>query len=505
MTLLADNLENYDQEIEDKLDVPMDEDFESGDELEEDGKGDSGEESFMEDSDLEDQALSDNDDDDNNEQPETENTKNDLTDTVETTTNPNKKKKKKSGESKKVGAHRQKKLIHTLLKRAKIYEIRKLTRRVKTLSSAKGTAEQIEKNKRKVERLSQEITCIREFMIDQLTDRMITIFKKKAEGIDAKMWESCETPSKTNDLIQVLTESKEEGSLNSVAFLKMMSSKDVLCKFQRISKGESLTTKPKKKKGKGNKPPNSSTGARPPMKTTQKTENESTEGAESAIADNSNSKIKSSENKNKSNDKGTVAKPQKKTVMKKDSFFVDHEVEANESDLDGASDISDEEFTAPVMFDSTNPDIQLRKKNRMGQRDRKRLQDIKHGRQSSDVNGFYSRGRGRGGAPGRFSRDRNFGGHDRRNFNSRSRGGGFGRDGYNRGSRGGRGDSRGRGRGDFRGRSSTTRGSGNFTRKAPIVAKKVDETLHPSWQAKQKQKAQQGIGGFAGTKITFED
>merc|ERR1712150_83554 len=34
---------------------------------------------------------------------------------------------------------------------------------------------------------------------------------------------------------------------------------------------------------------------------------------------------------------------------------------------------------------------------------------------------------------------------------------------------------------------------------------KVDKNLHPSWQAKQKLKAQQGITEFSGTKITFED
>ena len=450
---------------------------------------DSGEENdiLMEDSDLEDQLS------DENEQPETE-----TNDTTAVGVSSKSNKKKKSKESKKVGSHRQKKLIHTLLKLAKIYEIRKLTRRINTLKSAKGTDEQIAKNNRKAERLSQEITCIREFMIDQLTERLITIFKKKAEERDTKLWESCESPSKTNEMIQILSETKEEGSHVNIAFLRMISSKDVVGKFQKIFRGENLNSKPKSKKkgkGKGVRPQ----GTKQIKKAKQMTVNNAVK--EDGVENERDGESQSANND--TNEKKTLVKP-KKIKMKKDSFFVDHEIEVD-SDSDDASDISgdgEEEFTAPVMFDTTNPDIQMRKKNRMGQRDRKRIQDKKHGRySSSDVNGFRDRGRGRDGGTDRFSQDRRFSGQNRRNFNNRGTGG-YERDGY---SRGGRDRGRGRGRGDFSGRGSV-RGSSNFTRKALAPPpKKVDETLHPSWQAKQKQKARQSITGFAGTKITFDD
>lgn len=96
------------------------------------------------------------------------------------------------------------------------------------------------------------------------------------------------------------------------------------------------------------------------------------------------------------------------------------------------------------------------------------------------------------------------------------RGGGFGRGrgDFNRGTDRGRGsfDRGGRGRGDFsrgtdRGRGSFDRGGrgrGSFDNPKPPP---MDETnLHPSWQAKRKQKVQiSATSSQAGKKITFDD
>ena len=51
---------------------------------------------------------------------------------------------------KKIGPQKQKAVIHTLFKKARVYEIRKITRRIEKLKKLKGTNEQKAKNMRKV-------------------------------------------------------------------------------------------------------------------------------------------------------------------------------------------------------------------------------------------------------------------------------------------------------------------------------------------------------------------
>jgi len=396
---------------------------------------------------------------------------------------------------KKIGPQQQKKLIHTLFKRAKIYEIRKLTRRITTLKSAKGTDEQVAKNQRKADRLSKEIECMREFMIDKLVERSIVVFKGKAESDDTKLWESCQTPTKTNDMIQVLAES-EADHLQDIAFLRMLSSKDIVGKFQRISQGENLLSrnrKKKKKKSKG-KP---SKGDKAPIENDDKEENSAPKKDSITKKTNTKPKEKAQSTKassekvqkeNKSIEKDVVSKPTKPKKMKKDSFFVDHEVEGTDSGDNESMISDDEEFTAPVKYDASNPDILNPKKNRMGQRERKKLQDKKYGREPSDRGSSRGRGfsRGRGGQPRGGNQSRGGGRFDRGQGRGGFRGG-RGREGFNGNTRGG------------------MRQQASFGSKSQAVVKKVDENLHPSWQAKQKQKAQQSITGFSGTKITFDD
>ena len=478
-----------------------------------------------------------------------------------TTQSENGKPKKKSKKNAKknsdnlISLQRQRRLIHSLLKKAKIYEIRKLTRRINTLKAAKGTEEQRAKNQRKAERLTKEIGAIREFMIDQLTNRTIAIFKGKGEEIDNELWESCESPIKTNDMLQILS-TKEGDHTASIAFLRMLSSKDIVSKFQRIAKGENLliemgkmkSKEAKKRKRKDAKkaaknsnkaksndvniemkndatidteidsgittdvvvdkpsvdqPDHLNSSSEKPQKTERKQKPNKdfddvklTTNVEKKSTKKMNDKLPKTEkdkpNANTNNAKQKVSKEKgkevpKKTKVKRDDFFVDHMIEVSGDEADSGSS-SEDEFSAPVVNDTPNPTIRAQKKNRMGQRDRKRLLDKKYGRENTNT---YQRrdfnGRGRGG--GNRGNSRGMG----RGFSSQR--GGF---------RGGRGMGRGFSsqREGFRGGRGGLSGSRSMK---PAPKKEVDVNLHPSWQAKQRQKAQQSISGFAGTKITFDD
>jgi len=459
------------------------------------------------------------------------------------------KKKLIKKDNKLIAPHRQRRLIHSLLKKAKIYEIRKLTRRINSLKAAKGTEEQRAKKQRKAERSSKEIAAIREFMIDQLTSRTIAVLKGEGEDSDKELWESCESPIKTNDMLQILS-TKDGDHTASIAFLRMLSSKDIVCKFQRISKGENLLIEMGKNKSKEAKKNKNKKAKKPSNKVQSDYDTNRTEITNATLIktemanmintevvvdkvfvepddhvisssekpkkverkqmpnDGSNN-LKLKSNAEKKNLKKTIenlqkterkqkpdsnlsnkklkineqVKSQKKSRVKRDDFFIDHviEVSGDEADTSGGDSdgSSEDEFTAPVLNDTPNPDIRNPKKNRMGQRDRKKLLDKKYGRENNS--------------------------YQRRDFNGRGRG---------RGSDSGRGRSMGRGfSAPPRGGSRSSRGgfSGDRRRGFPVnriqppPKKEVDVNLHPSWQAKQRQKVQQSISGFAGTKITFDD
>ena len=413
-----------------------------------------------------------------------------------------KKKKKKA-------PYKQKPIIHTLLKRAKIYEIRKLTRRSNMLRSAKGTEEQQTKKQRKADRLRKEIEAIREFMIDELTERTASALRGKNENeLYNEMWEACADPIKVNDMIQILSNKAEE-NFSDIAYFRMLSSKDVVEKLKRIASGENMsTTKPrKKKKGKNNK--DLKQPKKPGVKSGEDKQKPISLGDNQASDENSDIEMKSKLDVNKENEtekiekrsfeKKNITKSKKKenTVRvdknktekieeetnpgkeiskqkakrtKKDDFFMDHSVEVSDDENSTGAEEDEEEFTAPVINRTDNPDIVPKKKNRMGQRDRKRLQDIKHGRNDPRQRNSF-RGRGSDGGRGRGGRT-----------------------------------SRGRGS-SYNNRENGIRGRGSSFSKPRVAEKKkeVDESLHPSWQAKQRQKNQQSISGFSGTKITFDD
>ncbi|XP_057303461.1 serum response factor-binding protein 1-like [Hydractinia symbiolongicarpus] len=379
---------------------------------------------------------------------------------------------------KKVGPQKQKKLIHTLLKKAKIYEIRKLTRRIETLRKLKGTEQQIEKNNRKVEKLLKEIDAMKSFIIETLTERTVDVFKNSAEEEYREIWRACEEQKNVEALLQTLSRAENsDEKYSKMAYLRMLSSKDIVGKLKLISLGVNINPKKDKNRSKRalkkNKKNEISKKIRKQKKKEPTTENKATEPhvetkSEVTSENKSQATDKKLKNKKESKDisnesKGGRGKENttEKTVRKKkrnvDSFFLDGAVTLTDSGDD--SEAEDNEFSAPV--DESKVKTHALKKNRMGQRQRKKLLETRLGKRPNSNISTKDR------------RDRNF--SRKPLFSRRSNSGGFRKQDVE-----------------------------HKTRRVKTEKKDVDKTLHPSWQAKQKQKAQQHIVAFAGTKITFD-
>merc|ERR1711962_227096 len=148
---------------------------------------------------------------------------------------------------KKIGPQRQKKEIHICMKKGKKFEIRKLTRRIAVLRNLKGTEEQKAKNARKVEKLLLEIQAMKEFMMDELTERVVNIFKGTCEEIYTDIWTAAQSKQDFEKMLQKLSNGVDDKKYENIAFLRMVSSKDILSKLQMVSSGMNIK-KPKSKK-----------------------------------------------------------------------------------------------------------------------------------------------------------------------------------------------------------------------------------------------------------------
>lgn len=346
--------------------------------------------------------------------------------------------------TRKIGPQKQKKEIHTYLKKAKKFEIRKLTRRITTLRNLKGTDEQKAKNNRKVEKLLQEIQAMREFMIDQLTERVVNIFKTKGEQIYLDIWNAAQDHKDFEKMLQTLSNGDDSNKYENIAFLRMLSSKDILCKLKMICSGTNIKKqKSKKALQKQRRKYNQKTkklrkiGIDGPADKTKLTK-ETTDDIAMETTDNQVEPTKNLKSEKKEKSK---VKKQKKSKQVVDSFFLPADKTASHND----DTSSDEEFSAPV--DEAQV-VVAKKKNRMGQRRRKMLVERSH------VKTMTEKSKGRQGS------------RPRQSSNVHKR-----------------------------------------TKLLGISKKDIinDEKLHPSWKAKQKLKSQQGITEFSGTKITFDD
>merc|ERR1712168_1656409 len=148
---------------------------------------------------------------------------------------------------KKIGPQRQKKEIHICMKKGKKFEIRKLTRRIAVLRNLKGTEEQKAKNARKVDKLLLEIQAMKEFMMDELTERVVNIFKGTCEEIYLEIWTAAQSKQEFEKMLQKLSNGVDDKKYENIAFLRMVSSKDILSKLQMVSSGMNIK-KPKSKK-----------------------------------------------------------------------------------------------------------------------------------------------------------------------------------------------------------------------------------------------------------------
>merc|ERR1712013_855216 len=164
------------------------------------------------------------------------------------------KKNKKKGKAaeivvskKKICPQRQKKEIHICMKKAKKFEIRKLTRRITVLRNLKGTDEQKAKNTRKVDKLLLEIQAMKDFMIDELTERIVNMFKGTSEQLYLDVWEAAQKKPEVEKLLQTFSNGNDEKKYENIAFLRMVSSKDILSKLQMVASGMNIK-KPKSKK-----------------------------------------------------------------------------------------------------------------------------------------------------------------------------------------------------------------------------------------------------------------
>merc|ERR1712168_41536 len=87
----------------------------------------------------------------------------------------------------------------------------------------------------------------KEFMLDQLTERVVNIFKGTCEQIFSDIWTAAQNKQDFEKLLQKLSNGQDEKKYEHIAFLRMVSSKDILSKLQMASSGMNIK-KPKSKK-----------------------------------------------------------------------------------------------------------------------------------------------------------------------------------------------------------------------------------------------------------------
>lgn len=463
-----------------------------------------------------------------------------------------------------VGKVEAKSLIHTSLKRAKIYVVRNLIQKVTTLRSKKGSEAQIAKHLRKAERMSKVMETIKQFIISNLTERTLRVFQGTAESIYLDMWQASSNSKKVESLIDTYMKMEcGEEKFSYIGYLRLLSCKGVQQKLQAIAEAVSSFQKPvenpwkrkrhdsdekeesvekrrrkeerlikikernkqkkkeKKKqiikeirKEKRRLKANNTKKRKPKNEQENPPDAPGKEIVEKNCDINNISKTKNKENAvvscihvhndtkanigNKissfsdNNKRTNVTKENSKNLSNNnetsvkdigcDDFFISNvdALDGSEQDVDGNE--PDQEFCAPVT--NEKPIVRStskfnRKRNRMGQRERKKLQL----QQQTTTGSIINTKRAHGGDGASNYRNKN-NPRDKRQFNSNPR------TQSNIGDR----------KKQYRNKTVTLDGN---PYKEQVKKEKVDESLHPSWQAKQRLKSQQGLSVFTGTKITF--
>ncbi|XP_065660605.1 MATH and LRR domain-containing protein PFE0570w [Hydra vulgaris] len=378
---------------------------------------------------------------------------------------------------KKIGPQKQKEVIRNLLKRSRIYQVRKLTRRIERLRSLKGTELQLEKHKRKIANYLKEIEAMKSLIIEQMAEKLVDVFKGICNDFCKDIWNAALSKSETEKKLQDLGSNlKSDSKFLEIAYLKIFSSKDVIDKLKLIENGQNLKKphkKPRKLKRKPSKKhilknnSNSMTplGSSESALTSSKTL--STNSMESKITDLSKSKVpnktvlikKFIANDSKkssiiSNKNVLCNKVEEKLDVKthQDSFFLNRPTTS-------LHDIDEEFNVAPVVFNSSATKV---KRNRMGQRTRQKLYQGKLGVKAyNEKSGIINK---------------------KEKFAVKS---------YNRFKKGN----------DFKEPKTKHK---DFKQSKRKINKNDDiESLHPSWQAKKKMKL--NPVAFSGTRITFSD
>ena len=379
---------------------------------------------------------------------------------------------------KKIGPQKQKAVIHTLFKKARVYEIRKITRRIEKLKKLKGTNEQKAKNMRKVEKLLQELNAMKDFIIAKLTERTVNIFKGRADKIYIEYWISCHEPRKLEELLQRLSLSDNENKFSDIAFIKLLSSKDIIGKLKLISEGININPNKNKKKSRKAFSKNKKNWKNKFDRKAKLGQSEAviTEGIVKEILRNGESNLenlnqtsvrrKVMEDKEMPNQKTEVKKKKKdsklRSDIKFDSFFLSDPVTH-----DTGEESSSDEFSAPIKVAQENhPE---KKKNRMGQRQRKRLlnQSQADGKmhKTSQLNKKPHQSKSKFKKLHTNGQSKTFISARKHSHNTHSL-------------------------------------NGNDSKSTKIIK---DSNLHPSWLEKQKIKQKQGITEFGGTRITFDE
>lgn len=378
---------------------------------------------------------------------------------------------------KKIGPQKQKAVIHSLFKKARVYEIRKITRRIEKLKKLKGTDEQKAKNVRKVEKLLQELNAMKNFIIAKLTERTVNIFKGRADKVYIEYWNSCHEARKVEELLQRLSLSDNENKCSDIAFIKLLSSKDIIGKLKLISEGININPNKNKMKSrkaflknKKNRKNKFDRKAKLSQSETVKAEGilkENLRNGDSNLGNlnQSSGRRKVIENKKMPNQKAELKNNKNdsklKSDIKFDSFFLNDPV-TNDTDEVSSSD----EFSAPIKVARQNhPE---KKKNRMGQRQRKRLLN-------------QSQSEGKRHKTGQLNRKSHQSRSKFRNSHTNDKPKAFI---------------------SIRKHSHNTHSLKRNVRSTKIIK---DFSLHPSWLAKQKIKQKQGISEYSGTRITFDE
>ena len=379
---------------------------------------------------------------------------------------------------KKIGPQKQKAVIHTLFKKARVYEIRKITRRIEKLKKLKGTNEQKAKNMRKVEKLLQELNAMKDFIIAKLTERTVNIFKGRADEIYIEYWISCHEPRKLEELLQRLSLSDNENKFSDIAFIKLLSSKDIIGKLKLISEGININPNKNKKKSRKAFSKNKKNWKNKFNRKAKLGQSEAviTEGIVKEILRNGESNLenlnqtsvrrKVMEDKEMPNQKTEVKKKKKdsklRSDIKFDSFFLSDPVTH-----DTGEESSSDEFSAPIKVAQENhPE---KKKNRMGQRQRKRLLN------QSQADGKIHKTSQLNKKPHQIKskfKKLHTNGQSKTFISARKHS------------------------------HNTHSLNGNDSKSTKIIK---DSNLHPSWLAKQKIKQKQGVTEFGGTRITFDE